>query len=83
VRDQVACRLIQGGDNILRSVAQKDPRMGAESFGAADLALLVHEDDGFILRIEAKPAGANAIRRHSLLRACRPVPSTIHASSTF
>src|SRR6516164_1113395 len=83
VPDQVARHLIQRGDDLSVAIAQQDSRVRAESFGAADLTLLVHEHDRLILGIEAKAASANAVRRRSLARTRRSVLSIIHARSTL
>ena len=68
MRDQIAGRLIERGDDLMLPVAQQDPRVRAESFGSADVAVLVHEDDGFVLRVEAESPRANAVLRHSPVR---------------
>src|SRR5262245_46178780 len=83
VPDQVARRVIQGGDDLSLVLAQQDSRVRAESFGSADLTLLMHEHDGFVLGIEAKAASANAAHRRSLARTRRAILSISHASSTL
>jgi hypothetical protein len=42
--------------------AQQDPRMRDEPFRAADGTFLVHEHDRFLLRVDAQPASAQAMR---------------------
>src|SRR6516162_236018 len=83
VPDQVARRMIQRGDDLSLVLAQQDSRVREKSLGSADLTLLVHKHDGFVLGIEAEAASANAAHRRSLARTRRSVLSIIHASSTL
>ena len=55
--------------------------MRGKAFRAADLAFLVHEDDGFVLRVDAEPPRANGVRR-VVRRHCGGWSVVAHVSST-
>jgi hypothetical protein len=80
--NDIAARMVERRDYLLVAVAEQDPRVRGKSFRAADMTVLVHEHDGFVLSVKAQPAGAQAVGFGS--PACRlGIALFIHLSSTF
>ncbi len=76
--DQIVRDLIQCGDDMAFSGSQQKPIVRDKSLRPADCALLVHEDDGFVLRIDAQATYAQPVpvgRLHNR-------PKFAHARST-
>jgi hypothetical protein len=61
-RVQVGRDLIERGDHVLVTGTKQNAGMRGEALGPADRALLVHEHDGLMLRVDADPAGSQVVR---------------------
>ena len=80
-RDQVAGRLVQRGDDLSLAVAQQNARVRGKPLGSANVALLVHEDDGFVLCVQTEPPCADAVR--PLVRAGGPLRRSLMPARPF
>ena len=83
MRDQVAGRLIKVAMTRRFPLRSKTRACALKPFRSADIALLVHEDDGFVLRIEAEPSRTNAVRRRFPWATAALACLVLHVSSTF
>src|SRR5579862_1951531 len=61
--DEVAGRMIERRDYLPGTAAKQDARVRDEALGAADAAVLVHEDDRLVVGVESEPAGAQTVVR--------------------
>jgi hypothetical protein len=80
-RQQVGGYLIKRGDDRTPTARQSDTCVRGEAFGSAHRAILVCEGDGFVMRLDAEPAGAQHVPAFAWRRRDRAFSGALHRDS--